>query len=40
MRHNLTTTTRPKARGVVVQEPSEFRAPQEAQPSISKDKGK
>ncbi|GJZ87627.1 hypothetical protein Tco_0659237 [Tanacetum coccineum] len=35
-----TTTTRPKARGVVVQEPSEFRAPQEAQPSISKDKGK
>ncbi|GJZ56392.1 hypothetical protein Tco_0611585 [Tanacetum coccineum] len=35
-----TTTTSPKARGVVVQEPSEFRAPQEAQPSISKDKGK
>ncbi|GJY97404.1 hypothetical protein Tco_0514314 [Tanacetum coccineum] len=35
-----TTTTRPKARGVVVQEPSEFRVPQEAQPSISKDKGK
>ncbi|GKE84223.1 hypothetical protein Tco_1557965, partial [Tanacetum coccineum] len=35
-----TTTIRPKARGVVVQEPSEFRAPQEAQPSISKDKGK
>ncbi|GKA83368.1 putative reverse transcriptase, RNA-dependent DNA polymerase [Tanacetum coccineum] len=35
-----TTTARPKARGVVVQEPSEFRAPQEAQPSISKDKGK
>ncbi|GJR34074.1 hypothetical protein Tco_1209758 [Tanacetum coccineum] len=31
---------KPKARGVVVQEPSEFRAPQEAQPSISKDKGK
>ncbi|GJZ23696.1 putative ribonuclease H-like domain-containing protein [Tanacetum coccineum] len=35
-----TTTTRPKAKGVVVQEPSEFRVPQEAQPSISKDKGK
>ncbi|GJX03029.1 hypothetical protein Tco_0188945 [Tanacetum coccineum] len=35
-----TTTTRPKARGVVVQEPSEFRDPQEAQPSNSKDKGK
>ncbi|GJR49663.1 putative ribonuclease H-like domain-containing protein [Tanacetum coccineum] len=35
-----TTTTRPKARGVVVQEPSEFRAPQEEQPLISKDKGK
>ncbi|GKD77399.1 hypothetical protein Tco_1340020 [Tanacetum coccineum] len=35
-----TTTTRPKARGVVVQEPSEFRTPQEAQPSITKDKGK
>ncbi|GJR22088.1 hypothetical protein Tco_0970615 [Tanacetum coccineum] len=35
-----TTTTRPKARGVVVQEPNEFRAPQEAQPLISKDKGK
>ncbi|GJQ90560.1 hypothetical protein Tco_0001699 [Tanacetum coccineum] len=35
-----TTTIRPKARGVVVQEPSEFKAPQEAQPSISKDKGK
>ncbi|GJZ95079.1 hypothetical protein Tco_0667282, partial [Tanacetum coccineum] len=35
-----TTTTRPKAEGVVVQEPSEFRAPQEAQPLISKDKGK
>ncbi|GKC22684.1 reverse transcriptase domain-containing protein [Tanacetum coccineum] len=33
-----TTTTRPKARGVVVQEPSEFKAPQEIQPSISKDK--
>ncbi|GKC99517.1 hypothetical protein Tco_1169792, partial [Tanacetum coccineum] len=27
-----TTTIRPKARGVVVQEPSEFRTPQEAQP--------
>ncbi|GJZ43542.1 ribonuclease H-like domain-containing protein [Tanacetum coccineum] len=36
----ITTTTRPKAKGVVVQEPSEFRVPQEAQPSISKDKGK
>ncbi|GJY02862.1 putative ribonuclease H-like domain-containing protein [Tanacetum coccineum] len=35
-----TTTKRPKARGVVVQEPSEFRTPQVAQPSISKDKGK
>ncbi|GKE37325.1 ATP synthase subunit beta, partial [Tanacetum coccineum] len=35
-----TTTTRLKARGVVVQDPSEFRDLQEAQPSISKDKGK
>ncbi|GJT79301.1 hypothetical protein Tco_1053643 [Tanacetum coccineum] len=35
-----TITTRPKARGVVVQEPSEFRVPQETQPSSSKDKGK
>ncbi|GJW63419.1 putative ribonuclease H-like domain-containing protein [Tanacetum coccineum] len=35
-----TTTTRPKGIGVVVQEPSEFRVPQESQPSISKDKGK
>ncbi|GJW72843.1 hypothetical protein Tco_0132213 [Tanacetum coccineum] len=35
-----TTTTRPKARGVVVQEPSEFRTPQEAQSSSFKDKGK
>ncbi|GJX52701.1 hypothetical protein Tco_0281070 [Tanacetum coccineum] len=35
-----TTTTRPKAKGVVVQKPSEFRVPQEAQPSVSKDKGK
>ncbi|GKD04645.1 hypothetical protein Tco_1179619, partial [Tanacetum coccineum] len=35
-----TTTTRPKARGVVVKEPSEFRTSSEAQPSISKDKGK
>ncbi|GJZ09766.1 hypothetical protein Tco_0544049 [Tanacetum coccineum] len=35
-----TTTTRPKARGVVVQEPSEFRTQQEAQPSMIKDKGK
>ncbi|GJT97904.1 putative ribonuclease H-like domain-containing protein [Tanacetum coccineum] len=35
-----TTTIRPKARGVVVQEPSEFRTPQEAQPLNTKDKGK
>ncbi|GJU53079.1 hypothetical protein Tco_1226793 [Tanacetum coccineum] len=35
-----TKTTRPKARGVVVQEPSEFRTPQESQPSMIKDKGK
>ncbi|GJU71030.1 putative ribonuclease H-like domain-containing protein [Tanacetum coccineum] len=35
-----TTTIIPKAKGVVVQEPSEFRVPQEAQPSISKVKGK
>ncbi|GJR54879.1 hypothetical protein Tco_1405400 [Tanacetum coccineum] len=35
-----TTTTRPKVRGVVVQEPSEFRISQEAKPSKSKDKGK
>ncbi|GJQ89935.1 putative ribonuclease H-like domain-containing protein [Tanacetum coccineum] len=35
-----TTTASPKARGVVVQELSEFRVPQETQPSISKDKGK
>ncbi|GJS88173.1 putative ribonuclease H-like domain-containing protein [Tanacetum coccineum] len=35
-----TTTTRTKAKGVVLQEPSDFRVPQEAQPSISKDKGK
>ncbi|GJT24422.1 hypothetical protein Tco_0894359 [Tanacetum coccineum] len=34
------TTTRPKDRGVVVQEPSEFRVLQETQPSSSKDKGK
>ncbi|GKE68587.1 hypothetical protein Tco_1526659, partial [Tanacetum coccineum] len=30
----------PKARGGVVQEPSEFRTPQEAQPSMIKEKGK
>ncbi|GKF00932.1 hypothetical protein Tco_0027855, partial [Tanacetum coccineum] len=30
-----TTTTRPKGKGVVVQEPSEFRVPEESQPSIS-----
>ncbi|GJY89902.1 putative ribonuclease H-like domain-containing protein [Tanacetum coccineum] len=35
-----TTTTRPKGRGVVVQEPSEFKTPQESQPSMIKDKGK
>ncbi|GJZ79824.1 uncharacterized mitochondrial protein-like protein [Tanacetum coccineum] len=39
-----TITTRPKARGVVVQEPSEFRtttsSPQTSQPSKTKDKGK
>ncbi|GJV12749.1 hypothetical protein Tco_1354290 [Tanacetum coccineum] len=38
------TTTKPKARGVVVQEPSEFRtttsSPQASQPSKTKDKGK
>ncbi|GKC51803.1 hypothetical protein Tco_1074548, partial [Tanacetum coccineum] len=34
------TTTRPKDRGVVVQEPSEFRVPQEIKPSSSKDKRK
>ncbi|GKA08275.1 putative ribonuclease H-like domain-containing protein, partial [Tanacetum coccineum] len=34
------TTTRPNDRGVVVQEPSEFKVPQETQPSNSKDKGK
>ncbi|GJY67375.1 hypothetical protein Tco_0469613 [Tanacetum coccineum] len=34
------TTTRPKARGVIVQELSEFRTPQESQPSMIKDKGK
>ncbi|GJV01795.1 ribonuclease H-like domain-containing protein [Tanacetum coccineum] len=35
-----TITTRPKARGVVVHEPSEFRTSPEAQPSMSKDNGK
>ncbi|GKE72116.1 hypothetical protein Tco_1534157 [Tanacetum coccineum] len=35
-----TTTTRPKDKGAVVQEPSQFRVPQETQPSSSKDKGK
>ncbi|GJZ96525.1 hypothetical protein Tco_0668859 [Tanacetum coccineum] len=34
------TTIRPKDRWVVVQEPSEFRVPQETKPSSSKDKGK
>ncbi|GKD06837.1 hypothetical protein Tco_1181811, partial [Tanacetum coccineum] len=33
-----TTTKRPKDKGVVVQEPSEFRVPQEIKPSSSKDK--
>ncbi|GKF81732.1 hypothetical protein Tco_0240334, partial [Tanacetum coccineum] len=35
-----TTTSRPKDKGVVVQEPSEFRDPQKTKPSSSKDKGK
>ncbi|GJU10838.1 hypothetical protein Tco_1133234 [Tanacetum coccineum] len=35
-----TTITRPKDRGVVFREQSEFRVPQETQPSSSKDKGK
>ncbi|GJR39090.1 hypothetical protein Tco_1214774 [Tanacetum coccineum] len=35
-----TTTTRPKVRGVVVQEPSEFRTLQELEPLMIKDKGK
>ncbi|GKF96353.1 hypothetical protein Tco_0289088, partial [Tanacetum coccineum] len=35
-----TTTIRPKDKGVVVQEPSNFRVPQEIKPSSSKDKGK
>ncbi|GKE27588.1 hypothetical protein Tco_1442972, partial [Tanacetum coccineum] len=35
-----TTTTRPKAKGVVVHDLSEFRTSLEAQPSKSKDKGK
>ncbi|GJR04381.1 hypothetical protein Tco_0527365 [Tanacetum coccineum] len=33
-------TSRPKDKGVVVQEPSDFRVSQEKQPSSSKDKGK
>ncbi|GJU69702.1 hypothetical protein Tco_1255961 [Tanacetum coccineum] len=36
----IATTTRPKDRWVIVQEPSEFRVPQKTQPSSSKDKGK
>ncbi|GKC67834.1 hypothetical protein Tco_1100432 [Tanacetum coccineum] len=36
----ITTTTRPKDKGVVVQEPSEFRVSQEIKHSSSKDKGK
>ncbi|GKA77556.1 hypothetical protein Tco_0784017 [Tanacetum coccineum] len=36
----ITTTTRPKARWVVVKEPSEFIVPQETHPLSSKDKGK
>ncbi|GJT54756.1 hypothetical protein Tco_0989810 [Tanacetum coccineum] len=35
-----TTTTRPKVRGAVVQELSEFRTLQESEPSMIKDKGK
>ncbi|GJT80499.1 hypothetical protein Tco_1054841 [Tanacetum coccineum] len=35
-----TTTSRPKDKRVVVQEPSEFGVPQETQPLSSKDKGK
>ncbi|GKF78964.1 hypothetical protein Tco_0234532, partial [Tanacetum coccineum] len=35
-----TTTTRPKDKGVVFQEQSEFRVPQDIKPSSSKDKGK
>ncbi|GJS61371.1 putative ribonuclease H-like domain-containing protein [Tanacetum coccineum] len=35
-----TTTTRPKGKGVVVHEPSEFRVPQESQPLVTKYKGK
>ncbi|GJT98475.1 putative ribonuclease H-like domain-containing protein [Tanacetum coccineum] len=35
-----TTTIRPTDKGVVVQEPSEFRVPQEIKPSSSKDKRK
>ncbi|GJS74608.1 hypothetical protein Tco_0707449 [Tanacetum coccineum] len=35
-----TTTTRPKDRGVVLQEPGEFKVPQEIKPSSSKDKEK
>ncbi|GKA37291.1 hypothetical protein Tco_0723856, partial [Tanacetum coccineum] len=35
-----TTTSRPKDKGVVIQEPSEFRVPQKTKPSSSKDKGK
>ncbi|GKB18087.1 retrovirus-related pol polyprotein from transposon TNT 1-94 [Tanacetum coccineum] len=37
---STTTTTRPKAKGVVVQEPSEFKTLQASQPSMTKDKGK
>ncbi|GJU66097.1 hypothetical protein Tco_1252356 [Tanacetum coccineum] len=36
----IATTTRPKDKGVVVHEPSEFRVPQEIKPLSSKDKGK
>ncbi|GKD92398.1 hypothetical protein Tco_1372235, partial [Tanacetum coccineum] len=36
----IAITTRPKDKWVVVQEPSEFRVPQEIKPSSSKDKGK
>ncbi|GKD05412.1 hypothetical protein Tco_1180386 [Tanacetum coccineum] len=36
----ITTTIRPNARGVIVQEPSEFRTLQESRPSMIKNKGK
>ncbi|GJZ12446.1 hypothetical protein Tco_0547676 [Tanacetum coccineum] len=39
-RATTTKSTRPEDKGVVIQEPSEFRAPQEIKPSSSKDNGK